>query len=62
MDMTHAVLVAMGIAYGIVQAWSFAKVVQVLGKIHEETTKTRAVSAVTLETAIATLKELKGRA
>jgi hypothetical protein len=62
MDFTHTVLTAMIFAYGIVQAWSFAKIFQVLGKIHEESAKSRAASEVTLESAIEILKVLKARA
>jgi hypothetical protein len=49
-------------AYGIVQAWSFAKIFQVLGKIREESAKSRAASEVTLESALEMLKVLRARA
>jgi hypothetical protein len=56
MDFTHAVLTAMLTAYGIVQAWSFAKVFQVLGTIVSIPSR----SELSLEAAIAILRELKG--
>ena len=62
MDFSHALILALLVAWGISQAVSFAIQARTLLKIHEEVNKTRITTGVTLETAVEILRQFKAKA
>ena len=62
MDFSHALILALLVAWGISQAVSFAIQARTLLKIHEEVNQTRMTTEVTLEAAVEILRQLKAKA